>query len=100
MRVVPSMKNAEVMIYGTSYAVKADADASYVAELARYVDEKMHAAATGPNRNLPVQKIAVLAAMNIADELHRLKTRQQAVEKMVHDRTGDLFDLLEGDKEP
>lgn len=89
------MKTAEVEIFGTLYVIKGDADQDYVRELASHVDEKMRTAAANSPRNLPPLKIAVLAAINIADEYHKLLMRQQAVEKMVHDKTGDLFDLLE-----
>lgn len=89
------MKSAEVEIFGASYVIKGDADPEYVRELARYVDEKMRAAARNSPRNLPAIKVAVLAAINIADEYHKLLTNLQAVEKLVHDKTGDLFDILE-----
>jgi len=62
--------------------------------LAKYVDEKMQAVADKAPQGVPVHKIAVLAAMNIADELHNIRTHHQEVEKMVRDKTGDLFDLL------
>src|ERR1700720_4679604 len=60
-------------IYGQSYTLGGDLDEAYVQKLARYVDEKMIAVGQAPQ---PVDsvRVAVLAAMAIADELH---SRQQ-----------------------
>lgn len=92
------MKNAEVVIFGTPYIIKGDADPEYVRLLAGYVDEKIRESAEKAPKNLPIHKIVVLAALNIADELHKLKMRNQEVENMVRDKTGDLFDLLDSDE--
>jgi len=93
------MENPEVEIFGTRYTIKAGADPEYVRQLAAYVDEKMRSAAASTSRNLPALKIAVLAALNIADELHKSRKHQQDVEKMVRDKTGDLFDILGPDED-
>ena len=59
-----------VEIHGQRYPIRSSLDATYVAELAAYVDEKMRLAqqecASGDTL-----KIAVLAALNIADEYFR-----------------------------
>jgi cell division protein ZapA len=88
------MESPEVEIFGARYTIKGGNDPEYVRMLAEYVDEKMRAAAEAAPSNLPALKIAILAALNIADELHKSKKHQQEVEKMVRDKTGDLFDLL------
>ena len=59
-----------VEIHGQRYPIRSGLDAGYVTELAAYVDEKMRLAA----RECPAGdtlKIAVLAALNIADEFFR-----------------------------
>ncbi len=63
----------KVEIYGQSYTLSGDVDEAYVQTLARYVDEKMRAAAEAA-QTVDSVRVAVLAAMAIADELH---TRQQ-----------------------
>jgi len=59
-----------VEIHGQRYPIKSALDAAYVADLAAYVDEKMRMAvkecASGDTL-----KVAVLAALNIADEYFR-----------------------------
>ena len=60
--------SVKVSIYGTEYPVKGDADPTYIEEVAGYVDGKMREVA----RSLTVKsttKVAVMAALNITDEL-------------------------------
>ena len=87
------MRSTEVEIYGMTYTIKGDSDPEYVRQLARYVDDRMRSAARHSSPSMGVQKVAVLAALNIADEFHKLRSRQQDIEKMVMDKTGDLFDI-------
>jgi cell division protein ZapA len=59
-----------VEIHGQRYPIKSSLDAAYVADLAAYVDEKMRLAL----KECPAGdtlKVAVLAALNIADEYFR-----------------------------
>ena len=60
--------SVKVTIYGTEYPVKGDADPDYIQEVAAYVDSKMREVAN----SLTVKsttKVAILAALNITDEL-------------------------------
>lgn len=60
-----------VEIHGQRYPIKSGLDAAYVAELAAYVDEKMRLALKEcPSGD--TLKVAVLAALNIADEYFRV----------------------------
>jgi cell division protein ZapA len=63
----------KVEIYGQSYNLGGDLDEAYVQKLARYVDEKMIAVGEA-TQTVDSVRVAVLAAMAIADELH---SRQQ-----------------------
>ncbi|MBI3663791.1 MAG: cell division protein ZapA [Acidobacteria bacterium] len=75
----PFVKNIQVEIFNHSYNVRGDLDEAYVAELARFVDAKMRSVAAA-TRTVDSLRIAVLAALNIADELHALRQRHAAVE--------------------
>lgn len=60
-----------VEIHGQRYPIKSGLDAAYVADLAAYVDEKMRLALKEcPSGD--TLKVAVLAALNIADEYFRV----------------------------
>ena len=61
-----------VQIFGLTYTVRAGADPGYVEQLAAYVDEKMREVSRGSGAVDSV-RIAVLAALNIADEGFRNK---------------------------
>ena len=61
-----------VEIHGQRYPIRSTLDREYVARLASYVDEKMRAAADStPSGDL--LRLAVLAALNVADELFRCR---------------------------
>ncbi len=60
----------DVEIYGQKYRirVKGEEDEKYIGHLTSYVDQKMHEIAV-KSKSADTLKIAVLAALNIADEL-------------------------------
>ena len=61
-----------VQIFGQTYSVKAGAETGYVEELAAHVDAQMQEV----SRNavaVDSLRVAVLAALNIADECFRLR---------------------------
>ena len=57
-----------VQIFGQEYKIRGFEDKSYVERVAGYVDEKMKELARNSS-SLPQERLAVLAALNIADEL-------------------------------
>lgn len=57
-----------VHIFGTEYKIASDADADHTRNVARYVDQKMREIANTLSLR-SVAKIAVLTAVNLADEL-------------------------------
>lgn len=59
-----------VEIHGQRYPIRSGLEPQYVAELAAYVDEKMRLAAR-ESQSGDTLKVAVLAALNIADEFFR-----------------------------
>ena len=72
---VTSADDADIVtveIFGGQYAVRSGLDAEYVKRVAQYVDRKMHHAAD-QTRGGDTVRIAVLAALNIADEHFRLR---------------------------
>jgi len=62
-------KIVEIEIYGQKYRirVKGEEDEKYISHLTSYVDQKMREVAV-KSKSVDVLKIAVLAALNIADE--------------------------------
>ena len=84
----------QVEIYGQRYTLKGHDDSGYVESLAAHVDRKMRElAATTPT--VDSLKVAVLAAVNIADEYFRLKLDSQAIEDRVAEKAGHISELLD-----
>lgn len=83
----------KVRIYGKEYSIKSSKDTEYVEEVARYVDNKMTEVDKGGISSSPVQ-VAVLAAMNITDELFGLKSKGSSTVKELEERSKDLTEKI------
>jgi len=83
-----------VEIRGQRYPIRSNLDPRYVAELATYVDEKMRAAAES-TPTTDALRLAVLAALNIADEYFRCQENQQARKGALAERTQQLEQLVD-----
>ncbi len=82
-----------VEIFGQIYNVRGEGDPNYLTELARFVDTRMREVAAEAATVDPL-KIAILAALNIADEFSRYrKQREQAVGGWI-EKTEELSDRL------
>lgn len=84
----------KIEIYDQSYNVNAAQNEEYVNQLASYVDGKMREVAAA-TRTVDSLKVAVLAALNIADEMFALRERQQKVEGPLRERVEKCFELVE-----
>ena len=78
-----------VQIFGQTYSVKAGADTGYVEELAAHVDAQMQevSRAAGAVDSL---RVAVLAALNIADECFRLRADLREADGRAAERAAAL----------
>jgi cell division protein ZapA len=74
----PSLVHVE--IFGQTYAVRAGTDPGYVERLAAYVDGQMQEISRSSGAVDSV-RIAVLAALNIADECFRVRGQVEEAEK-------------------
>ncbi|GAW92270.1 hypothetical protein Moth_1749 [Calderihabitans maritimus] len=73
-----------VNIRGRDYTVRAAASPEYILKLAAYVDEKMKKIEE-KNKLLSPYKVAVLAALNIADDLAKLQKDYDDLVKMIEE---------------
>jgi cell division protein ZapA len=87
-RVVP------VEIQGQRYPIRSTLDPDYVVRLAMYVDEKMRAAADSTPTGDSL-RLAVLAALNIADELFRCRDSVHSRDNRFVERAEELERLLD-----
>ena len=83
-----------VEIAGQRYPIRSGLDAAYVAELAGYVDKKMRAAAeTAPSTD--TLGLAVLVALNLADEYFRARQHESSTNRELHERALRLEQLVD-----
>jgi cell division protein ZapA len=83
-----------VDIHGQQYPIRTDLDAAYIDQLARYVEEKMRLAERD-TQSADVLRVAVIAALNIADELFRARADNQGIEGRVLARAADIERLID-----
>jgi cell division protein ZapA len=83
-----------VTIFGHSYSLRAEEDGSYVEELARQVDAKMRTLSEQTGTTEPV-RVAVLAALNLADELEKLRAEHRASEEALESTGRELVSALD-----
>jgi len=84
-----------VQIFGQEYKIRGFEDRSYVERVAGYVDEKMKELARNSS-SLPQERLAVLAALNIADELLQETRRSTETLLSIEKRTDEMIARLDG----
>ncbi len=84
----------EVQIFGHSYTIRGEADQSYILGVAAYVDRKMREI-TGKLPVASLSKVAVLASLNIADELFKERTLREQRDQELSDRAARLNAVLD-----
>lgn len=89
----PSNNSVRVEIYDQSYNLRGS-DAEYIQKLADYVDEKMRVVAE-QTATVDSLRLAVLAALNIADEYHILKRKYDSLAGDFNQRASHLSDALD-----
>jgi cell division protein ZapA len=83
-----------VEIHGQQYPIRSGLEPTYVAELAAYVDGKMRAASRESTAGDSL-KIAVLAALNIADECFRIQNDDDIRRARLTHRAEELERMLD-----
>lgn len=93
MRSMERSESVTVTIFGREYTLKGEADPEYVRRIAAFVDERMGEVARGGAVG-STDKVAILAAVNIADELFREQRRRLESEACMEDRSVHIARLL------
>ena len=85
----------KVTIYGQEYTIKAPADATYIKNIAEYVDEKMREVQEELSTPQVPAKVAILAAMNISDDLFAIKRNHEKSNNEVERKVSSLIQVVE-----
>lgn len=88
-----SNNSVRVEIFDQAYNLRGS-DSDYIFKLAEYVDMKMRAVAA-QTATIDSSRLAVLAALNIADEFHVLKRKYDAIANDLQARTSSLSGMLD-----
>jgi cell division protein ZapA len=89
------MAKADVRIFNRKYILRDSSETlDSLLQYAAHVDEKMREIAEG-GRVVSTEKIALLAALNIAAEYSKIKREMEKLEKELDRKIGQLIKLLE-----
>ncbi len=83
-----------VQIFGQVYRLRSDEDADRVRQIAEMVDQKMNRIADR-GASADNYRIAVLAALELADELHTLRDKHEDLQGLVDAKSSSLAALLD-----
>ena len=89
--VAPTIK---VEIYDQSYTIRSDGDSEYIRQLADYVDRRMREISSG-TLTVDSRKVAILAALYIADELHQLQKVHEQADAQLATRSAECSEMLD-----
>lgn len=84
----------QVEIYGQSYNLRGEGEVDYIQDLAGYVDRKMREVSEA-TATVDSLKVAILAALNIADEARQGRTPEPGIVPGGTDRVARLIEMLE-----
>ncbi len=87
-------QSVRVNIFGEDYPIKGDTNTRYILRVGKYVDQKMREVADKITNKSPL-KVAVLAAMNITDELFKEKEEKEKKLLDVEERAQTLLEWLD-----
>jgi cell division protein ZapA len=95
---MPPSTTTQVEIFGEAYSVRGSDENGYLQELAALVDRKMREVAERVKGD--TARIAILAALNLADELFQIQNRQEGERVEIREKvaalTEELTHALEG----
>lgn len=94
MEASTSSPTIRVEIYNQTYNIRSDGDTEYIIQLAEFVDSRMREISSG-TLTVDSLKVAILAALHIADELHRLKNMHEQADSQLAARSAECAEMLD-----
>jgi cell division protein ZapA len=83
-----------VEIYNQTYNIRSDGDSEYLMQLADFVDSRMREISSG-TLTVDSLKVAILAALHIADEFHRLKQTHELSDAQIDTRIAECAVMID-----
>lgn len=88
------VRTVEVEIQGQKYSIRSALDQEYVRSLAAFLDQKVAAAAESTTSSDSL-RLTVLAALNLADELFRLRDASKVRDGQIAAKASELEAMLD-----
>ena len=85
----------QISIFGQEYSVRAPADPDYIKKIGEQLDGKMREVQAGFSTTQSSTRIAILAAMNITDELFSARQNLDSDQTDVDQKISSLIELIE-----
>jgi cell division protein ZapA len=92
--VAKTQDGIRVEIYDQEYNMRGDLDPGYIQKLAKLLDGRMRSIAA-KTHTVDSLRVAVLAALNIADEYQQLKTKYEATTRQVDQKVLECSEVLD-----
>jgi cell division protein ZapA len=92
------MRTIDVKILGQRYKVRSDEGEEYINDLARYVNDQI-GEVQKTTKTVATHNLAILAAMNIADNLFKAEQRENQIKKEVRERVRRILKLIRQNRE-
>ena len=86
-------KQIEIKVMGQKFVVRSDSNEDYVNEVAQYVDQKVNEVVKSSNVVASLN-VAILAAMNIADEFMKYKQQKEKQWSTAEKKIKDVIELI------
>jgi cell division protein ZapA len=84
----------EIKLFGQTYTVKTDAEEYHIQAVAQYVNEKMEEILK-KTRSVSSLNVAILTALNIADDLLREKEKRRMLLHEIETKSKDLAEKID-----
>jgi cell division protein ZapA len=92
-------KRIEVEIFNQTFTVNSEDDEHYVQEIASYVDQRMREVGESTKNAMPM-RIAIMAALNIADEYHKALQREAETQKEIERLSSLILERIAQSESP
>ena len=92
------MRTFDVKILGQRYKVRSDEGEEYINDLAKYVNDQI-GEVQKTTKTVATHNLAILAAMNIADNLFKAEERENQIKKEVRERVRRILKLIRQNRE-
>jgi len=89
------MREIDLEIAGQRLHIRTDEDEAYMRRLAAFVEDQMREVGKGQQRGIASMTIALLAALRIADEYHKVKEIGESLDNVLSQLADAVESCLE-----